>query len=96
MIICPLLFQSVGVDDGLELTGASADDSDAELIRRVLETEVGGPSGLLATFEPLIVGVVSNPSKYDCPTLQTSACLALSKYMMIRLSINTPPETHIL
>ena len=76
--------QSLGGDDGLELTGATADDSEAELIKKILEIEVGGAGGLLATFEPLIVGVVSNPSKYSCPTLQTSACLALAKYMMIR------------
>ena len=87
-----LVFQSLGCDDGLELTGASADDTDAELIRRVLETEVGGAGGLLVIFEPLIVGVVSNPSKYDCPALQTSACLALAKYMLIRciLKMTTP------
>lgn len=86
------MIQSLGGDDGLELTGASADDTDAELIRKVLETEVGGAGGLLVTFEPLIVGVVSNPSKYDCSSLQTSACLALAKYMLIRyiLTINTP------
>ena len=30
------------------------------------------------------MGVVSNPSKYNCPALQTSACLALAKYMLIR------------
>ena len=80
------LFQSLGGDDGIELTGASADDSDAELIRKVLETEVGGTGGLLASFEPFMVGVVSNPSKYSCPVLQTSACLALAKYMMIRFA----------
>ena len=74
----------LGGDDGLELTGASADDTDAELIKKILETEVGGAGGLLVTFEPLIVGVVTNPSKYSCPVLQTSACLTLAKYMMIR------------
>ena len=80
----PFSPQSVGGDEGLELTGATADESDAELIKKVLEIEVGGAGGLLATFEPLIVGVVSNPSKYVCPVLQTAACLALAKYMLIR------------
>ena len=79
-----LSLQSLGGDDGLELTGASADDTEAELIKKILETEVGGAGGLLATFEPLVVGVVTNPSKYNCPMLQTSACLALAKYMLIR------------
>ena len=84
--------QSVGGDDGLELTGASAEDTEAELIKKILETEVGGAGGLLSTFEPLIVGVVTNPSKYSCPILQTSASLALAKYMLIRyihISCNT-------
>ena len=83
----PHCVQSIGGDDSLELTGASADDTDAELIKKVLETEVGGASGLLASFEPLIVGVVSNPSKYSSPSLQTAACLALAKYMLIRYSL---------
>ena len=68
----------------MELTGATADESDAELIKKVLEAEVGGASGLLATFEPLLVGIVSNPSKYSCPALQTTACLALAKFMLMR------------
>ena len=76
--------QSLGGDDGLELTGATADESDVELIKKVLEVEVGGASGLLATFEPLIVDVVSNPSKYSCPALQTAACLSLAKFMLMR------------
>ena len=65
------------------LTGASAEDVEGELIRRVCETDVASDS-LLTLFEPLIVSVVANPSQYNCPLLQTSAVLALSKYMMIR------------
>ena len=65
------------------LTGATADDMDADLIRRVCEIDVAA-KGLLATFEHVIVEVVSSPSKFLCPLLQTSAILALSKYMMIR------------
>ena len=66
------------------LTGASAEDADADLVRRVCELEVGGAGGLLAVFEPLIVAVVTNPSKYGCRVLQTSAVLTLAKYMLIR------------
>ena len=65
------------------LTGATAEDTEADLMRRVCEVEVGS-TGLLSLFEPLIVAVVSNPSKYGCPVLQTSAVLALAKYMLIR------------
>ena len=65
------------------LTGATAEDTESDLIRKVCEVEVAS-TGLLAQFEPFIVNVVSNPSKFKCPLLQTSAVLALSKYMMIR------------
>ncbi len=65
------------------LAGAAADDAEAELIRKVCETEVGG-SGMLTAFEPLIVTVVTNPSKYPSASLQASATLALAKYMLIR------------
>ena len=65
------------------LMGASGEDVEGELIRRVCEVDVGS-TGLLSLFEPLIVAVVTNPSKFNCPVLQTSAVLALSKFMMIR------------
>ena len=35
-------------------------------------------------IEPIIVAVVTNPSKFPCPTLQASASLALAKFMLIR------------
>ena len=69
------------------LTGAAADDIEAELMRKVCETEVGGAAGILACFEPLIVAVVTNPSNYPCPALQASAALALAKFMLIRYSV---------
>lgn len=70
--------------DELTLAGASGDDPVTELIRRVLEREVGGDIGLLATFEPLILEILSNPTKYPCPELANSAGLALAKYMLVR------------
>ena len=66
------------------LLGAAADDVEAELMRKVCETEVGGVAGMLTCFEPLIVTVVTNPSKYPCPALQASAALTLAKFMLIR------------
>ena len=70
--------------DDMGLTGASAEDLEAELMKHVLENEVVGSSGLLAVFEKMTVLVVSNPSKYSCPGLQATACLTLAKYMLAR------------
>lgn len=66
-----------------ELGVGAGDDQDAEFIRKVMETEVSG-TGLLAHFQPLIVGVVSNPNKFPCEQLQTAAATALSKFMLLR------------
>ena len=65
------------------LDGAAADDMEGELMRRVCEEDVCG-SGLLASLLPLIVMVLSNPSSYPSVQLQSSAVLALSKYMLVR------------
>ena len=75
--------KSPGTEEEMGLSGAAADDTDAELMRRVCEVEVGG-EGLLAMFEPLLVAVVTNPSKYPNPAVQTSGALALAKFMLIR------------
>ncbi len=70
--------------DELALAGASGDDPVIELVKRVLEGEVGGAPGLLATFEPLIVEVLVNPTKYQSADLSNSAALTLAKLMLIR------------
>ena len=59
------------------------EDQDAEFIRKVMDTEVGG-TGMLTFFQPVIVGIVSNPNKFSCEQLQTAAATALSKFMLIR------------
>ena len=64
------------------LSGATAEDVEAEMMKRVCEQEVMG-TGLLASFEPVIVGVVVSPSLYPCPALQASAALALAKFMLV-------------
>ena len=74
---------SPSLEEEMGLIGATAEDVEGDMIRRVCEVDVGS-TGLLSRFEPLIVSVVSNPSQYRCPVLQTSAVLALSKYMLIR------------
>ncbi|CAI8031321.1 Condensin complex subunit 1 [Geodia barretti] len=73
---------SPSLEEEMGLIGATAEDVEGDMIKRVCEVDVGS-TGLLSRFEPLIVSVVANPSQYRCPVLQTSAVLALSKYMMI-------------
>ncbi|KAL2084094.1 hypothetical protein ACEWY4_019612 [Coilia grayii] len=71
------------VEEELGLTGASAEDTEAELIRKICETELLAEENLLCVFLPLLVRVCSSPGRYSHPQLTTTACLALSKYMMI-------------
>lgn len=75
------------VEEELGLMGASAEDTEAELIRKICETELLAEEGLLCVFLPLLVKVCSSPGKYSHPQLTTAACLALSQYMMICPSV---------
>uniref|UniRef100_A0A667WNX3 Condensin complex subunit 1 n=1 Tax=Myripristis murdjan TaxID=586833 RepID=A0A667WNX3_9TELE len=72
------------VEEELGLIGASAEDTEAELIRKICETEL---LNLLSAFLPLLVKVCSSPGRYSHPQLTTAACLALSQYMMISPSV---------
>uniref|UniRef100_A0A8C7GSH9 Condensin complex subunit 1 n=1 Tax=Oncorhynchus kisutch TaxID=8019 RepID=A0A8C7GSH9_ONCKI len=72
------------VEEELGLMGASAEDTEAELIRKICETEL---LNLLCSFLPLLVRVCSSPGRYCHPQLTTAACLALSQYMMISPSV---------
>lgn len=60
------------------------EEQEIDLVHRVMEKEVSDVGGMLTAFEPLIVCVVSNPSKFACESLQTVSALSLSKYMLIR------------
>ncbi|KAJ8005172.1 hypothetical protein DPEC_G00143880 [Dallia pectoralis] len=71
------------VEEELGLMGASAEDTEAELIRRICETELMAEENLLCSFLPLLVKVCSSPGHYSHPHLTTAACLALSQFMMI-------------
>uniref|UniRef100_A0AAY4AS54 Condensin complex subunit 1 n=1 Tax=Denticeps clupeoides TaxID=299321 RepID=A0AAY4AS54_9TELE len=64
------------MEEELGLTGASAEDTEAELIRKICETE-------LLSGELFQEPVCSSPGHYPHPQLTTAACLALSQYMMI-------------
>ncbi|KAG1939482.1 condensin complex subunit 1 [Pimephales promelas] len=71
------------VEEELGLVGASAEDTEAEFIRKICETELLAEGNMLSAFLPLLVKVCSSPGKYSHPQLTTAACLALSQYMMI-------------
>uniref|UniRef100_A0A3P8SUV3 Condensin complex subunit 1 n=1 Tax=Amphiprion percula TaxID=161767 RepID=A0A3P8SUV3_AMPPE len=75
------------MEEELGLIGASADDTEAELIRKICETELLAEENLLSAFLPLLVRVCSSPGRYSHPQLTTAACLALSQYMMISPSV---------
>uniref|UniRef100_A0A4W5PYQ4 Condensin complex subunit 1 n=1 Tax=Hucho hucho TaxID=62062 RepID=A0A4W5PYQ4_9TELE len=75
------------VEEELGLMGASAEDTEAELIRKICETELLAEENLLCSFLPLLVRVCSSPGRYCHPQLTTAACLALSQYMMISPSV---------
>ncbi|KAL0985119.1 hypothetical protein UPYG_G00153120 [Umbra pygmaea] len=75
------------VEEELGLMGASAEDTEAELIRKICETELLAEENLLFSFLPLLVRVCSSPGRYSHPQLTTSACLALSQFMMISPSV---------
>ncbi|XP_076010923.1 condensin complex subunit 1 isoform X2 [Genypterus blacodes] len=75
------------MEEELGLVGASAEDAEAELIRKICETELLAEENLLCAFLPLLVRVCSSPGRYSHPQLTTAACLALSQYMMISPSV---------
>ncbi|XP_077455126.1 condensin complex subunit 1 [Stigmatopora argus] len=75
------------MEEELGLVGASAEDTEAELIRKICETELLAGENLLSEFLPLLVKVCSAPGRYSHPQLTAAACLALSQYMMISPSV---------
>merc|ERR550534_2434090 len=71
------------VDDEMGVGGAVAEDAEAEYIRKLCEMEVVTGSNLLSFFTPLIVTICSSRAKYNSPELQSSAALALAKFMLV-------------
>ncbi|XP_077201947.1 condensin complex subunit 1 isoform X2 [Paroedura picta] len=67
----------------LGLTGASAEDTEAELIRGICETELLDGKQLLSAFVPLVLKVCNNPGHYNDPALSAASALALGKFCMI-------------
>ncbi|KAG9471307.1 hypothetical protein GDO78_015246 [Eleutherodactylus coqui] len=71
------------MDEDLGLVGASADDTEAELIQQVCDKELLNGQQYLSAFLPLVLRVCKNSGKYNDPALCTAATLALTKFMMI-------------
>ena len=76
--------ESEAIEEELGLTGAAAEDAEAEYIRKMCEQEVVTGTNLLAVLRPLLVAVCNNQTKYPDPELRTAATLALAKFMMVR------------
>uniref|UniRef100_A0A8C4S641 Condensin complex subunit 1 n=1 Tax=Erpetoichthys calabaricus TaxID=27687 RepID=A0A8C4S641_ERPCA len=70
------------IDEEMGLVGATAEDTEAELVRKICENELLSEDQLLSKFTPLILKVCNSPGQYT-DQLSTAACLALSKCMMI-------------
>ncbi|XP_036036921.1 condensin complex subunit 1 isoform X2 [Onychomys torridus] len=71
------------MEEELGLVGATADDTEAELIRSICEKELLDGDQVLAAFIPLLLTVCNNPGLYGHPDLCAAASLALGKFCMI-------------
>ncbi|NXY14960.1 CND1 protein, partial [Atrichornis clamosus] len=79
--------QSTGKETSMEeelgLVGATADDTEAELIRNICETELLDGKHLFSAFVPLVLKICNNPGLYSDSALSAAAALALGKVCMI-------------
>ncbi|XP_060046188.1 condensin complex subunit 1 isoform X2 [Erinaceus europaeus] len=71
------------MEEEMGLVGATADDTEAELIRGICEMELLDGKQTLAAFVPLVLKVCNNPGLYNSPELSAAASLALGKFCMI-------------
>ncbi|NXI35166.1 CND1 protein, partial [Galbula dea] len=71
------------MEEELGLVGASAEDTEAELIRSICERELLDEKHLLSVFVPLVLKICNNPGLYSDPALSAAAALALGKFCMI-------------
>ncbi|XP_009997339.1 PREDICTED: condensin complex subunit 1, partial [Chaetura pelagica] len=71
------------MEEELGLVGASADDTEAELIRSICETELLDGKHLFSAFVPLVLKICNNPGLYSDPALSAAAALTLGKCCMI-------------
>lgn len=66
-----------------EFPDITADDAEAEYINSVCETEVVSKDTLLGKLSPILVDVCRDPKKYPNAKLRSTACLALTKMMLV-------------
>ncbi|XP_065598233.1 condensin complex subunit 1 [Cyrtonyx montezumae] len=71
------------IEEELGLVGASADDTEAELIRSICETELLDEKHLFSAFVPLVLRICNNPGLYSDSALRAAAALTLGKVCMI-------------
>uniref|UniRef100_A0A672TIN9 Condensin complex subunit 1 n=1 Tax=Strigops habroptila TaxID=2489341 RepID=A0A672TIN9_STRHB len=71
------------MDEELGLVGATADDTEAELIRSICETELLDGKHLFSAFVPLLLKICNNPGLYSDAGLSAAAALTLGKVCMI-------------
>ncbi|NXF45842.1 CND1 protein, partial [Oceanites oceanicus] len=73
----------ITMEEELGLVGASADDTEAELIRSICETELLDGKHLFSAFVPLVLKICNNPGLYSDSALSAAAALSLGKVCMI-------------
>ncbi|KAJ7418649.1 Condensin complex subunit 1 [Pitangus sulphuratus] len=71
------------MEEELGLVAATADDTEAELICNICETELLDGKHLLSAFVPLVLKICSNPGCYSDSALSAAAALTLGKLCMI-------------
>ncbi|NXR98397.1 CND1 protein, partial [Oxylabes madagascariensis] len=71
------------MEEELGLVGATADDTEAELIRSICETELLDGKHLLSAFVPLVLKICNNPGFYSDSALSAAAALTLGKLCMV-------------
>lgn len=66
------------------LVGATAEDSIAELIHQICESElICAASGLLHNFVPILMEILNHPAQYRSEKLQLAACLTMIRFMSV-------------
>lgn len=66
------------------LEGATAEDTIAELINSICESELlYSEQGILSRFIPLVISILKSPGKYKDDELQQTACLTLIRFMCV-------------
>ncbi|XP_027741015.1 condensin complex subunit 1 isoform X1 [Empidonax traillii] len=71
------------MEEELGLVAATADDTEAELICNICETELLDGKHLFSAFVPLVLKICSNPGRYSDSALSAAAALTLGKLCMI-------------